>query len=120
MKSVLAALCVFVVLSASLSAQTFNPKAQWTMAEAPAVAQAFVYTLKVGATPVPIGPVSCAAVGTPAVTTCSAALSAPLASGSYTLTAANAFGSSLPSDPFVGSAPGKPLTITIVVTITIP
>lgn len=106
---------LLLLIATPLAAQTTTAKAQWTMTEAQPIAQSYVYTLKVGSVIVPLGTVTCVA-GT--VTTCTAPLTPPLTSGSYTITATNGFGSTT-SDPFVGAGPSKP-SFTITITITIP
>lgn len=114
MKKIFATFVLLFLFATTVWAQTLSAKLTWTTTDSAAAAQSFAYAFKVGTTAVPIGAVTCAQVSQ--VTTCSAPLTTPLAPGSYTLTATNAFGSAT-SDPLVGAGPGKP-TITIVVTVT--
>lgn len=108
MKATLLGILVTLCLATSAAAQAAT--AQWTSGTDPVTAQSYTYTLKNGTTVVAIGLVTCATVNS--VTQCSAPITGAASAGTYTLTAANTFGSVV-SDPFVGSAPGKPLTFKI-------
>lgn len=111
-------LLLVTVVPTLLSAQTATFKLAWTQAEAPVIAAAFQYTLKVDTAAPVLMTAACVASGTGS--TCSASLPA-LVSGSHTLilTAVNGFGSTA-SDPLTGGPPSKPTLLTVTVTITIP
>lgn len=124
MKRLLIGTLVFLAGSVGL-AQTVTPKASWNPGPdtsgavvSAATAGAYNYTLKLGATVVPMGAVTCTAVA--GVVGCSAPLTAPVAPGTYTLTVTNGVGSPATTDPYIAAGATKPTVFTISITITVP
>ncbi len=115
-KAIALAFAVLALVCANVAAQTVTYTLGWSTTDAPTIAQSFTYTVKDGATPVPMTGVTCAAavVGS----TCAGTLGVAPAPGthSYTVTATSPLGSSV-SDPLSGALPNKPTTLTITITI---
>lgn len=109
---------LFALQSVTLAAQTSTSRIAWDMGEAPALAQSFAYTFKLDAA-APITLTATCAAKTPG-SSCTAPI-ANLTSGSHTIvvTATSPLASAS-SDPLTGTAPGKPLNVTITITVTVP
>lgn len=110
-------LIALLVLPSVVGAQT-TTKVTWTHTEAPTLASAFVFALKVDAAAAAPLTAVCVAAGTGSSCTATIPALTPAASHTLILTASNAFGSTS-SDPLTGSPPSKP-TITITITVTGP
>jgi hypothetical protein len=112
-------LCAIVVLAWASLAEAQTWRLQWTQPAASVTeANTFIYRVAVDTTaPVAVA-ATCATVGT--VTQCSAPMPT-IGAGPHTLslTAQNGFGTS-GAATLAGSAPGTPVSVSVVVTVSIP
>lgn len=123
MKRTIAVLILSLLVAIPAMAQTVTFHLAWNQTDAtPAqITSGYQYTLKIDTgTPTTVTP-ACVAAIPPAIGSQCTSILPTLSSGPHTLTltAYNGFGST-PSDPLSGTAPSKPIGVSVTVTITIP